>query len=318
VAHRKAKLTQFGRLLLVQRVEDLGWTPAQAAEAVGVSRATAYKWLRRYREEGLGGLYDRPSRPGSCPHALPAETVQRILQARATLKFGPHRLATAVGYPRSTIYGVLRRHHLSRLDHLDRPSAVPVRYVRDHAGELVHIDVKKLARIPDGGGHRMLGRSTKTKKRRGNGYDYIHVSVDDASRVAVVGVFPDERGETEARFLLDTGAAFAADGVRIESILTDRAASYTRSRAFAEAKDTLGIAHLVTKPYRPQTNGKAERFIRTLLEEWAYARLYRSNDERLAALQDWVRFYNRRRPHTALKGQPPMAVLVNNVRGNYS
>ena len=318
MAHRKAKLTQFGRLLLVQRIEELGWTAAQAAAALGVSRATAYKWLRRYREEGQAGLEDRSSRPATCRHALPEETVQRILAARARLKLGPHQLAPEVGCPRSTIYGVLRRHHLSRLDHLDRPSATPVRYVRERSGELVHIDVKKLARIPDGGGHHMLGRSTETRKRRGNGYDYIHVSVDDASRVAVVGVFADERGPTEARFLLETGAAFAAEGVRIESIITDRAASYTRSRAFADAKDALGITHLVTKPYRPQTNGKAERFIRTMLEEWAYARLYRSNEERLAALQDWVRFYNRRRPHTALKGQTPMAVLVNNVRGNYT
>jgi len=317
MAHRKAKLTQFGRLLLVQRVVDLGWTAAQAAEAVGVSRATAYKWLRRHREEGLAGLEDRSSRPATCPHALRAETVQQILGARARLKFGPHRLAPEVNCPRSTIYGVLRRHHLSRLDALDRPSAVPVRYVRDHPGELVHLDVKKLARIPDGGGHRMLGRSTETR-RRGNGYDYVHVAIDDASRVAFVGVFPDERGDTTARFLLEAGSSFAAEGVRVESILTDRAASYTRAKAFAEATGALGIHHLVTKPYRPQTNGKAERFIRTLLEEWGYARLYRSNQERLDCLSDWIQFYNQRRPHTALGGQPPMAVLVNNVRGNYT
>ncbi len=243
--------------------------------------------------------------------------VQKILSARQRLKFGPHRLAPEVGCPRSTIYGVLRRHHLSRLDHLDRPSAVPVRYVRDHPGELVHLDIKKLGRIPPGGGHRMLGRSTETK-RRGNGYDYIHVAVDDASRVAYVGVFPDERGDTTARFLLEAAASFAAEGVRVESILTDRAASYTRAHAFAEAKSALDIHHLVTRPYRPQTNGKAERFIRTRLEEWAYARLYVTNQDRLDCLSDWVQFYNRRRPHTALGGQPPMAVLVNNVRGNYT
>jgi transposase InsO family protein len=317
VAHSKAKLTPFGRLLLVQRVEDLGWTPAQTAEALGVSRATAYKWLRRYREEGLAGLEDRSSRPSTCRQALPAHVVQEILSARQRLKFGPHRLAPEVGCPRSTIYGVLRRHRLSRLDHLDRPSAVPVRYVRDHPGELLHLDVKKLGRIPPGGGHRMLGRSTETK-RRGNGYDYIHVAVDDASRVAFVGVFPDERGDTTARFLLEAAAAFVQEGVRIESILTDRAASYTRSHAFAEAKCALDIHHLVTRPYRPQTNGKAERFIRTLLEEWAYTRMYVTNQDRLDCLSDWVQFYNRRRPHTALGGQPPMAMLVNNVRGNYT
>lgn len=304
-------------LLLVQRVQEMGWTPAQAAEAMGVSRATAYKWLRRYSENGLTGLEDRSSRPAHCPHALPQEAVQRILSARLRLKAGPHRLAAEVGCPRSTIYGVLRRHQLSRLDHLDRPSSTPIRYVRDHAGELLHLDVKKLARIPPGGGHRMRGRSTETT-RRGNGYDYLHVAVDDASRVAFVGVFADERGDTAARFLLEASAYFAQQGVRIERIITDRAASYTRSRSFPEAAHALGIHHLVTKPYRPQTNGKAQRFIRTLLQEWAYARLYTSNEQRLAALQTWVDFYNQRRPHTALGGRPPMAALVNNVHGNYS
>jgi len=317
VAHSRAKLTPFGRLLLVQRVEVLGWTAAQAAEALGVSRATAYKWLRRYREEGEVGLEDRSSRPFSTPQALPEGMVQEILSARARLKFGPHRLAPEVGCARSTIYGVLRRHHLSRLRDADRPSAVPVRYVRERPGELLHLDVKKLGRIPPGGGHRMLGRSKETK-RRGHGYDYLHVAVDDASRVAYVDVFPDERGQTTARFLLDAAAFFAQHGVRVEQLLTDRAFSYTHSKAFAEATSALDIHHLVTRPYRPQTNGKAERFIRTLLEEWAYARLYFANDERLGALQDWVQFYNQRRPHTALGGQPPMAILVNNVCGNYN
>ena len=318
MAHSRAKLTPFGRLLLVQRVEELGWTPVQAAEAMGVSRATAYKWLRRYREGGIACLQDRSSRPATCPHALPAEVVQEILSARQQLKFGPHRLAPEVGCPRSTIYGILRRHGLSRLDHLDRPSAVPVRYERDQPGELLHLDVKKLGRIPPGGGHRMLGRSSQTKRRLNLGYDYLHVAVDDASRVAYVGVFPDEQGPTTARFLLDAAAFFAQQGVRIEQLLTDRAFNYTRSQAFADAASALNVEPLVTKPYRPQTNGKAERFIRTMLQEWAYSRLYHSNKERLEALQTWVQFYNLRRPHMALGGQPPMAALVNNVRGNYS
>lgn len=164
----------------------------------------------------------------------------------------------------------------------------------------------------------MLGRSQETRRRRGHGYDYLHVAVDDASRVAYVDVFADERGPTTARFLLDAAAFFAKRGVRIEQLISDRAFNYTRSRTFAAATSALDIEPLVTKPYRPQTNGKAERFIRTLLEEWAYTRLYRSNKERLDALQPWVQFYNQRRPHTALGGQPPMAALVNNVRGNYS
>jgi len=164
----------------------------------------------------------------------------------------------------------------------------------------------------------MLGRSKETKRRRGHGYNYLHVAVDDASRVAYVDVFPDERGPTTARFLLDAAAFFAQQGVRIEQLLTDRAFNYTRSQVFAEAAHALNVERLVTKPYRPQTNGKAERFIRTLLEEWAYTRLYHSNEERLDALPTWLQFYNLRRPHTALGGKPPMAALVNNVRGNYN
>jgi len=164
----------------------------------------------------------------------------------------------------------------------------------------------------------MLGRSKETSRRRGLGYDYIHVAVDDASRVAYVHAFPDERGDTAARFLLDAAAFFAQHGVRIERVLTDQAFAYTQSRSFADAVTTLGARHLVTRPYHPQTNGKAERFIRTLIEEWAYARLYTTNAERLAVLPSWIKFYNQRRPHTALEGLPPMAALVNNVGGNYT
>ena len=318
MAHRRAKLTPLGRLLLAQRVEEMGWTAAQAAEAVGVSRSTAGKWLRRYRDEGLAGLEDRSSRPRRCPHALPAQEVQRILQARHYLRVGPHRLAPTMGRPRSTIYGILRRHGLSRLRDWDRPSAVPVRYVKERPGELLHLDVKKLARIPAGGGHRILGREIgRAGRPRGAGYDYIHVAVDDASRVAHLEALPDEKGDTAARFLLAAAAFFASHGVRIERVLTDRAFAYTNSRAFPKAIQALGARHIVTRPYRPQTNGKAERFIQTLLQEWAYTRLYRSNQERLHALPGWLEFYNRRRPHTALKGLTPIEALVNNVRGNY-
>jgi len=319
MAHRRAKLTPFGRLLLVQRVEEMGWAVAQAAEAVGVSRSTAGKWLRRYRQEGAAGLEDRSSRPRRCPHALPGQEIQRILQARHHLRVGPHRLAPALGRPRSTIYGVLRRHGLSRLRDWDRPSAVPVRYVRERPGELLHLDVKKLARIPAGGGHRILGRQIGRAGRPGGaGYDYIHVAVDDTSRVAYLDVLPNEQGDTAARFLLAAAAFFASQGVSIERVLTDRAFAYTHSHAFPEAIQALGARHKVTRPYRPQTNGKAERFIQTLLHEWAYARLYVSNEERLQALPAWLAFYNRRRPHTALGGLTPMEALVNNVRGKHS
>lgn len=309
MAHRKAKLTPHGRLLLVERVLVEGWAPAHAAAAVGVSRATVYKWLRRYRAEGAQGLEDRASTPRSRPQALPGHTVRRILRARRQLGFGPHRLSALVGSPRSTIYGVLRRFGCSRLHDQDAVTGTPVRYVRDHPGELLHLDVKKLARIPDGGGHHLLGRSPGTRRRRGAGYDYVHVAVDDCSRFAYVAVCSDERGATTARFLLEAAHALAAHGVRVERVLTDRALNYTRSTRFQDAVATLGARHLLTRPYRPQTNGKAERFIRTLLQEWAYRRLYRSNTARLEALPHWVRFYNQRRPHTALGGRPPAAAL---------
>lgn len=320
--YSRARLTQFGRLLLVQRVEYEGWSVAQAAEAVGVSRATGHKWLRRYREEGLHGLEDRSSRPLRCPRRTPEAQVRAILKARHRLRVGPHRLGPELGMARSTIYAVLRRHGLSRLRDLDRPSGVPVRYVRERPGELLHLDIKKLGRIPQGGGHRALGREEGMRRRRQGGkamgYDYLHVAVDDVSRVAYVEALPDQRGKTAARFLLDAAAFFASHGVRIERVLTDRAWAYTDSRAFPHAVAAIGARHKLTRPYRPQTNGKAERFIRTLLEEWGYARLYQTNAERLAALTPWLEFYNHHRPHTALGGRSPMTVLVNNVRGNYT
>ena len=246
----------------------------------------------------------------------PQSQVDRILRARRRRR-GPHRLAWLLGLARSTIYAVLRRHGVSRLQSLDRASGVPIRYCKERAGELLHLDVKKLGRIPAGGGHRKLGRA-RGRRQRGGGYDFLHVAVDDASRVAYVAAFPDERGPTTARFLLDAAASFADRGVRIERVMTDRAFAYTHSRHFRQARQYLGAGHTVTRPYRPQTNGKAERFIRTMLDEWAYARLYRSNQERLAALPRWLKSYNQRRPHTALDGSPPMTVLINKVAGNYT
>jgi transposase InsO family protein len=316
MAHANARLTHFGRLLLVQRITELGWPPAQAAESLGVSRATAYKWLGRYRAEGRAGLADRPSRPHRCPHALTAAQVRRVLVARRRRRQGPHRLGYHLGMARSTVYGVLRRHHMSRLAHTDRTSGVVVRYERERPGELVHLDVKKLGRIPDGGGHRAHGRA-KPARGRGLGYDYVHSAVDDCSRVAFSQVLPDETAKTCARFLVEAAGFFADQGVRIERVLTDNAKAYAESVVFAETAAGLGIRRKRTRRYRPQTNGKVERFNRTLLEEWAYRRLYCSNDERHRALAGWLRFYNHRRPHTALDGLTPMAVLVNNVHGNH-
>ena len=312
MAHPRARLTPLGRRLLVDRVIVMGWSASEAAKAAGVSRATCYKWLRRFREEGECGLADRSSRPRSSPHALGNRAERQILRARTRLKRGPHHLAAVLGRPRSTVYGVLRRHGRCRLDHTDRPTGVPIRYERDHPGELVHIDVKKLGRIPDGGGHRMLGRSTATRRAKGNeplGYDYLHAAVDDHSRVAYVEVHSDERGETCARFLTRACAFYAGHGVKVRAVMTDNALNYRRSASFLEAMEVLEIAHVSIPPYHPRANGKVERFNRTMLEEWAYVRLYTSNAERLRALRRWVDFYNRRRPHTALGGGAPISRL---------
>ncbi len=307
----------FGRQLLVDRVAVDGWTMARAAEAAGVSRQTATKWVRRHREAGPNGLEDASSRPSRSPRTLPAETVRAVLVARHQLGDGPHRLAPLVGVPRSTIGDVLCRHGLSRLRDRDRPTGIPIRYVRERPGEMLYLDVKRLGRIPAGGGHRFRGRGGDTPRAHA-GYDYVHQALDDASRVGYVEVFGDERGVTCARFLRDAGAFFARLGVRIERVLTDNARNYTASRAFGEALADLGARHKRTRPFRPQTNGKSERFNRTMLDEWAYARACTSNDERLAALDPWLHHYNHGRPHTALGGLTPMQVLVNNVSANHT
>lgn len=317
MGHARGKLTPVGRLLLIQRITDLGWPVSQAAASLGISRETAHKWLRRWHQEGRQGLDNRSSRPQRSPRRLAASVERRILRWRRRLKWGPHRLAPLVGTPRSTIYAVLRRHGLSRLRDLDRSTGVPIRYVRDHPGELLHLDMKPLARGPKGGGHRILGRSPVTK-RRGAGYEVVHVAIDDASRLAFAQILPDGRGPTAARFLLDAIAFFAEHGIRIERVMTDRGYSYTLSRNFRQVVGHLRIRHKITRPYRPQTNGKAERFVQTLLREWAYARLYVSNQERRRIFPKWLHYYNHHRPHTALGGHVPASAGVNNVCGNHN
>lgn len=310
MAHRRAKLTPLGRAILVERVIVLGWSVSAAAEAMSVSRATCYKWLRRFTNEGLEGLQDRSSAPHRRPRALSRRQVEMILSARRRFGWGPHRLGPLLGHPRSTIYGVLRRAGAPKLGEQDRPTRTPIRYERSRPGELVHIDVKKLGKIPPGGGWRKLGRSheTRLKHNEGRGYDFLHVAVDDHSRLAHVEVLADERGTTCAGFLARAAERFAESGIcRIERVMTDNAWGYTHSRDFQAVLDAIGAVHRPIPPYRPQLNGKAERLNRTLLEEWAYVRLYRSNQARIAALPRWLETYNHRRPHTALGGLPPIS-----------
>ena len=320
MAHRTARLNVFGRQLLVTRVIE-GWPVAKAAEAQGVSRTTAHKWVRRYRAEGDAGLEDRTSRPRRSPRQTPPELVQAILAARVERRWGPHRLGPLLGRPRSTVYAVLARAGYSRLRDADRLSGVPVRYVHDRPGSLVHQDHKKLGRIPAGGGHRLLGRSAAPHGHghgRGLGYDHFEVVVDDASRLAFVAHVPDESARSASQALLDAAVWFAGHGVRIERVLTDNGWAYTHGPRYATVVEAIGARHKRTRPHRPQTNGKAERFIKTLLAEWAYGRLYRSNDERLERLPGWVDEYNTERTHTSLGGITPMEALVNNLRGNHS
>ncbi len=316
MSHPRAKLTPAGRLLLVERVLVHGWSPAQTAEAVGVSRATLYKWITRYRIEGEAGLQDRSSRPHRLARSLPSARVQEILAERRRLRLDPHQLGPRLGLSRSTTYGILRRHGLSRLSDLDRTTREIIRYQKERPGELLHLDTKKLARIPEGGGHRYRGRTPAVmaeQRRQKTGYEFVHVAVDDASRAAYVEVLPNEKGTTTAGFLERACSHFAQRGVTVQALLTDRAFCYTQSSDFKRVLENWSIRHRTTRPYRPQTNGKAERFIRTLLHEWAYAELYVSNQDREALLPTWLTYYNEERPHTALNGASPWTFLVNKV-----
>jgi len=321
MAHAKAKLTPLGRQLLIKRIIDEGWPVRAAAESMGVSAQTAYKWLRRFRSEGAAGLVDLSSRPVRSPGMSPERLVAQIRELRLTRRFGPHRIGYALGVARSTVYGVLCRLGLNRLDRIDRVSRKIVRYQRERAGELIHVDVKRFARLPEGGGWRARGREQtvahRHKKERA-GYDYLHAAVDDLSRVVYLEAHADERAPTCAGFIDRALRFFAELGAPVAEVMTDNAFSYVYGRPVAAVLAAHRASHRLIRPHRPQQNGKVERFNRTLIEEWAYQRLYRSNAERLASLPSWVDAYNRRRPHTAVGGLSPMDALLNNVSGNYS
>jgi transposase InsO family protein len=317
--HRRAKLTVLGRRLLVERIVVEGWPVARAAEAQGVSLATAYKWVRRWRVEGEAGLVDRSCRPHTSPRRLPAARERAILAWRHTHRVGPHRIGWALGEAPSTVHAVLRRHQLPRLWELDRPTGQAVRYQRDRPGELVHVDIKPQGRIPEGGGHRLLGRGrggANRDRRHGLGYDYLHVAVDDRTRLAYVEAHGRQDGAAAAAFTARALAWFAQLGVQVERVLTDNGWCY-RSQAFQQVLAQAGTQHRRTRPYRPQTNGKAERFNLTLATEWSYARLYLSNQARLDTLPAWLHHYNHHRPHRALDGRSPMQ-LLNNLPGNHN
>ena len=313
--HPNARLTPLARRELVDEVLG-GVSQAEVARRFRVSRATVAKWVRRFREFGEAGLEDRSCAPHRSPRRTSPELEQTICSIRRHQGYGPHRIAWSLDIPRSTAYSVLRRHDLNRLDRLHRVTRRPVRYEHAAPGDLLHLDVKKLGRIPDGGGHRALGRSSATPRTRGS--DFLHVAVDDHSRYAYVEALPDERGSTSAAFLTRALAHFSRRGVRVRRVLTDNAKSYTASRDFLDAAANAGVRLRHTRPYRPQTNGKAERFIQTLQAEWAYARPYRSNERRLHQLPRWLYRYNARRPHGGIGGAAPVSRLVNNVSGKNS
>jgi len=309
--HKNARMTVHGRLLLVQRVRAGGWRVVAAAAAAGVSERTAYTWLARYRAGGEPALHDRSSAPARSPRRLPLEVTAAIERLRRQRWTGP-RIARALGRPVSTVGTVLRRLGLHRLGVLEaKPPAV--RYERGAAGELLHIDSKKLGKI-DRPGHRVTG-DRRGRRGRGVGWEYLHVAIDDASRLAYTELLPDERGPTCAGFLARAAAWFASFGVRIERVMTDNAFAYSKSKIFRHTLAKLGARHLTTKPYTPRTNGKAERFIQTALREWLYGKTYASSAERATAMPAWLHWYNHHRPHAGIRAATP-ATRLNNLLGN--
>ena len=313
--HQNAKTCPASRVLMARRVLEEGWSLAAAAEAAGVSERRCSEWVRRYRD-GDHELADRSSQPKTIPAKTPPEREEAILVLRE-LRFTAAQIAEVLGMAHSTVSAVLKRHGKGRLPRVDADEPEH-RYERPMPGELVHIDVKTLGRV-NGVGHRVTGSRQKSKRMRGGGWEFVHVCVDDCTRLAYVEVLDDERSDSVVAFLQRAVAWLAAQGVTVERVMTDNGAGY-RSHAHAAACRQLGLRHLFTAPYRPRTNGKAERFIRTLTDGWAYGGVDATNAGRRARLQAWLTYYNFHRPHRALGGQPPAQRLAerNNAVGAYT
>jgi transposase InsO family protein len=333
VTHANAPLTPLGRQRLAELIVVQGWPVRRAAERFQVSPATASKWAARYRTGQP--MSDVSSRPRSCPTRSPRRLERRIIKLRYSRRWGPHRIGYHLGVPRSTVGRVLARYRMPLLAHLDQATGLPVRrpqpirYEAAAPGDLVHVDIKKLGKIPDGGSWRAFGRGSlphhqamaaKNRAARGGasparGYVFLHHAVDDHSRLAYSEQLPDQRKETAAAFWSRAKAFFADAGISVRAVMTDNGSCY-RSQAFADALGQA-VTHRRTRPYRPQTNGKVERFNRTIATEWAYAQTYLSDDHRSQTYPAWLHFYNHHRPHTGIAGQVP-ADRVHNLTGNYS
>ena len=323
--HANARLSVKGRELLIDRVVGAEWSLTKAAEAAGVSDRTARKWLARWRAEGRDGLLDRSSAPARVANRTEERRIEAIAALRR-LRMTGAEIAEVLAMAHSTVSGILTKIGMGKLGRLGLEPAI--RYERERPGELIHIDVKKLGRIHDGAGHRMTGKRGRYTGQRTDaegqarnvvGWEFVHVAIDDATRLAYVEVLSDEKALTAIAFLRRAVEHFASYGMTVEQLITDNGSAY-RSTIHAIACRTLGIRHLRTRPYRPQTNGKAERFIRTMLGGWAYGAIYRDSRERNDALAGWLDFYNRRRPHGAIGHKPPAARLHerNNLLGSYS
>jgi hypothetical protein len=329
VTHANAPLTPVGRLRLARCVVDDQWPLRRAAERFQVAVTTAKRWADRYRTDGEAGMADRCSRPRTCPRRTPTRLERRIVKVRVLRRWGPARIAYLLGVNPSTVHRVLTRYRCARLAHLDRATAASIRrYEHPAPGDLVHVDIKKLGNIPDGGGHRVTDRATGLQNRKATtaaryrhgkpkiGSSYLHNAVDDHSRLAYSEILSDETKETAVAFWGRAHAFFTTAGVTVARVLTDNGSCY-KSYLWRDTLRDADIVHKRTRPYRPQTNGKVERFNRTLLEEWAYARPYRSERERRDAFPGWLHTYNHHRGHTALGGKPP-ASRVPNLTGQYT